>query len=240
MTSHDPWQAPDAAPSSGIAADNNAAPWTASSGVRPDSPPPMQYPYQAPWPGAFAPPATQPRSAMSRRTRVLLISVGVFVGVLLIAGVSTLAVLVARDAANDSEAAASEANSSELVTALDTLDEDTSWTVAETLAGGNADAEWAARLYSSSSGTTRTKDVLTSLLQEDGYESISVTEHLEPRTVDYVYEVSGFKGDVYATAFVGGEMLYEYEDDGTAVSVEAPAGGSAINIRLSSSSYASD
>jgi hypothetical protein len=174
---------------------------------------------------------------MSRRNRILLISLGVVVALLLIAGVSTLAVLVARDAANDAEAATPDVENSELVSALDALNEESPWTVAETVGGGSADTEWAARLYSSSSGTARTKDVLASMLQSDGYESVSITEFLEPRSVDHEYEVSGFKGDIYATAYVGSEILYEYEDDGDEVTVEAPAGGSAINIHLSSTNY---
>jgi hypothetical protein len=147
---------------------------------------------------------------------------------------------VARDAANDSQTATPTADNSEVVAAIDQLDEDSSWTVVETVGGGNADTQWAARLYSSSSSTTRTKDVLASMLQGDGYENISVTEYLEPRTVDFVYEVTGYKDDVYATAYVGNEILYEYEDDGSQVTVEAPAGGSAINIRLSATTYQSD
>jgi hypothetical protein len=174
---------------------------------------------------------------MSRRRRAVLVSLAVVVALLLIAGAALLGVLVARDAANDSQSAAPEVDNSELVTALNALDEESSWTVAETLGGGSADTQWAARLYSSASGTTRTKDVVASMLQGDGYEGVRVTEHLEPRDVDHEYEVSGYKGDIYATAYVGPEILYEYEDDGDQVSVEAPAGGSAITIHLSSSNY---
>ena len=67
-----------------------------------------------------------------------------------------------------------------------------------------------------------------------------MTEYLEPRDVDYEYEVNGTKGDIYAIGYVGSEILYEYEDDGTAVDVEAPAGSSAITIRLSVTSFAGD
>jgi hypothetical protein len=174
---------------------------------------------------------------MSRRNRALLISLAVVGALLLVAGVSALAVLVARDAANDTEATTPEVGNSELVPALDALDEESSWTVAQTVSGGDAESQWAARLYSSSSGTARTKDVLASMLQGDGYEGVSITEFLEPRTVDHEYEVSGFKGDIYVTAYVGSEILYEYDDDGGQVTVEAPTGGSAINVHLSSTNY---
>jgi hypothetical protein len=240
MTQQDPWQAPDPAASSGAPVTTSAAPWTAvgSAPVRPTQPPPPYAPQ--PWPGPFAPPP--PRQPMSRRTRTLLIVGAVVVALLLIAGAAVLGVLVARDAAqqNGDDSTLFPTLNADLVSDLDRLDENASWTESDTLSGASLDNEWAARLYSSSSGTERTKDLLASLLQEDGYEYVTVTEYLEPRDVDYEYEVSGTKGDIYAIGYVGSEILYEYEDDGTAVDVEAPAGGSAITIRLSVTSFAGD
>ncbi len=238
MTQQDPWQAPDPASASGASTTSNAAPWTAGSTAAPTAPPPPYAPQ--PWPGPFAPPP--PRQPMSRRTRTLLIVGAVVVALLLVAGAAVLGVLVARDAAqeNGDDSTLFPTLNADLVSDLDRLDESASWTEAETLSGASLDNEWAARLYSSSSGTERTKDLLASLLQEDGYEYVTVTEYLEPRDVDYDFEVSGSKGDVYAVGYVGSEILYEYEDDGTAVDVEAPAGGSAITIRLSVTSFAGD
>ena len=240
MTQQDPWQAPDPAASSGAPTTTSAAPWTAA-GSAPVPPTQPQPPYAPqPWPGPFAPPP--PRQPMSRRTRTLLIVGAVVVALLLIAGAAVLGVLVARDAAqeNGDDSTLFPTLNADLVSDLDRLDENASWTESDTLSGASLDNEWAARLYSSSSATERTKDLLASLLQEDGYEYVTVTEYLEPRDVDYDFEVSGSKGDIYAIGYVGSEILYEYEDDGTAVDVEAPAGGSAITIRLSVTSFVGD
>ena len=123
---------------------------------------------------------------MSRRHRTLIIAVAVVGALLLVAGVSVAAVLVARDAANGSQAAAAPTGESAgLVAALDDLDVDASWTLAERLRGGSDGFEaWSARLYSSSRAPTRSKDAVT-MLQGAGQttsSSCSTSSHETPRT----------------------------------------------------------
>ena len=245
MTSPNPWQAPDAAPTVSAPIDTNAAPWTAAPPGSPPpgtfAPPPMQQPpppYGPSWPGAFGPPP--PRQPMSSGQRALLISLVAVVAVLLIVGVSVLAVLVARDAADESQPGAPAVDNSGLVNALDELDENTSWTVAEELGGEDEFETWAARLYSSSRDPVRSKDTAVTMLQGAGYTNVVVMQYVEPRDTPYEWVVNAEKDAVYASVYIGGDIQYEYDDEGTEASVEAPVGGSAINVHLSESQYESD
>jgi hypothetical protein len=233
MTTPDPWQAPDAARAATAGPDASASPWTA-----PPMQTPMQQhpsPYSSPWPGAFTPPPS-PRQPMSRGRRALLISLAVVVGLLLVGGAATLGVLVARDAANESAPAAPSAENSALLAAIDELDEDTTWTLAEEVGGADEFEAWAARLYSSSGPPERSKDTAVTMLQGADYTNIVVMQYIEPQDSAYEWVVNGEKDTVYASVYIGSDIQYEYTDDGGELSVEAPVGGSAINVHLSDSS----
>jgi hypothetical protein len=233
MTTPDPWQAPDASRAATAAPGANPSPWTAPPTHQ--QPPP---PYAPPWPGAFAPPP--PRQPMSRGRRAVLISLAVVVGLLLVAGAAVLGVLVARDAANESAPATSSADNSALLAAIDELDEDTTWTLAEEVGGADEFESWAARLYFSSRPPERSKDTAVTMLQEAGYTNIVVMQYIEPQDSAYEWVVNGEKDTIYASVYIGSDIQYEYADDGTELSVEAPVGGSAINVNLSDSTYESD
>jgi hypothetical protein len=177
---------------------------------------------------------------MSRGRRALLISLAVVVGLLLVVGAAVLGVLVARDAADESAPATPTADNSALLAAIDELDEDTTWTLAEEVGGADEFETWAARLYSSSRPPERSKDTAVTMLQGAGYTNIVVMQYIEPQDSAYEWVVNGEKDTVYASVYIGSDIQYEYADDGTELSVEAPVGGSAINVNLSDSTYESD